>query len=161
MYTYGQPLYYMSSSDSSLAPITALPYVREQIFGTRHFTAVTFFAANRSAANAVALYPHLVREEAKARDLSSSQIDPKEVFQVLVVYEKSGWRAILVYGVPQIRETLVKGKVKVHHYQALERLFYATAEMLNVVLREELHIPTRQQTSLTDHGTFNKESLYK
>ncbi|KAF2213518.1 hypothetical protein CERZMDRAFT_96351 [Cercospora zeae-maydis SCOH1-5] len=70
MYPYGFQPVYMSSYDSSLASITALPYLREQ-----------------TCANAVALYPKHVRDEAKARGLSSSQVDAKEVFQILVIYE--------------------------------------------------------------------------
>ncbi|KAM3414031.1 hypothetical protein BST61_g10693 [Cercospora zeina] len=128
--------------EQTLVPVTGYPWVRDQIF-----------------ANAVALYPHLVTDEARALHSNSGQLDPKAVFQILTSFQRGGWQAILVYGVPTIEGVLIRGKSKGTVMEALNRLLYAISEMLAVRCRIELHIPGRSRTSVTDHGTFNKDYL--
>lgn len=88
-----------------------MPFVREQIF-----------------ANAVALYPHLVNEVADKQSSSGRWLDPREVFQVLLTYEKQEWNAVLVHGVPRIKGTLMIAKADYDDHGAHDELLRATGE---------------------------------
>ncbi|GIZ48461.1 hypothetical protein CKM354_001152000 [Cercospora kikuchii] len=128
--------------DTDLAPITGQTFAREQIL-----------------ANAVALYPHLVREVANARHVSSGQVEPREVFQILATHGSSGWSAVLIYGVPRIKGVLAKGDTVWDLPSALDRLLKATGDMLSMRFHDELHISQRSATNATSYAIFNKEFL--
>ncbi|KAI5364192.1 hypothetical protein Slin15195_G098500 [Septoria linicola] len=128
--------------DSELAPVTGMPFARDQIF-----------------ANAVALYPHLIKDAAKAQRISSTQVDPKEVFQILTIHENSSWTAVLVHGVPRVEATLARGSPVWSMAESINRLLKATGEMLNMRLRDELHISSRSITKVSGFGQFNMKFL--
>ena len=111
--------------------------------------------SNATSANAVAL-PDLVREHARQIG-NNGYVDPKEVFfQILVIWSQGGWFALLAYGVPRVRHTLVEGKPKYNGEKALERLSWTISEALGMRYPSELGITRRTQKKLQD-GTINRD----
>ncbi|CAK1366945.1 uncharacterized protein RHO25_011668 [Cercospora beticola] len=131
-------MYYSDNSDRALPVITRTNYIREQIF-----------------ANAVALFPDLVREHARQTG-NNGYVDPKEVFQILVLWSQGGWFALLAYGVPRVRHTLVEAKPKYNGEKALERLSWTISEALGTRYPSELGIIGRSRRKLQD-GTINRD----
>ena len=118
---------------------------------------------DHTSANAVALYPHLVKEVTDKRGATSGPVDAREVFQVLLTRneDKLRWFAVLAYGVPRIKSTLATSKAEIETFYALESLLEGTGDALTVRCQEELHISRRNQTgkSVSDRATFDKQFL--
>ncbi|GIZ48462.1 hypothetical protein CKM354_001152100 [Cercospora kikuchii] len=128
----------MDYSNRALPVVTRTNYIREQIF-----------------ANAVALFPDLVSEHARQTG-THGYVDPKEVSQILVIWSQGGWFALLGYGVPRVRHTLVEGKPKYNAEKALERLSWTISEALGMRYPSELGITGQRQRKLQD-GTINRD----
>ena len=109
------------------------------------------------SANAAALYPNLVKDHP---DYSSTgKVDPKDVFQVLVIKESSGWIALLVHGVPRVRDTLVRTRSSQHGAEkVLTRLMDTTSELLGTRYPAELGISSRKELK-TGSGAANRDYL--
>ncbi|KAM3414032.1 hypothetical protein BST61_g10694 [Cercospora zeina] len=110
----------MYYSDRALPVVTRTQNIREQIF-----------------ANAVALFSELVREHAR-QTRNNGYVEPTEVFQILVISSHDGWFALLAYGVPRVRQTLVESKIKYSSEKALERLSRTISEALGMKFPKEL-----------------------
>ena len=141
--------------------------MRDQIFGIDcELSCLTEPCADIQTANAAALFPHLIKGYAAKTGQAASEVDPKNVFQVLLLYE-DGWIAALVYGNPTIKSTLARTtparnnflSSKVPMPVAIESLLGATAQMLGVKRRAELHIPGHNQHKISKHGTFDTDFL--
>ena len=118
---------------------------------------------DHTSANAVALYPHLVKEVADKRGAASGPVDAREVFQVLLIRNqtKLRWVAVLAYGVPRIKSTLATGIAELETFHAIASLLRGTSDALTERCQEELHISRRDQTgkSVSEHATFDKQFL--
>lgn len=86
-------------------------------------------------------------------------MDPRDVFQVLIIREKSSWIGLLVHRVPRVRPTLVRTKPsQTSAEKCLVRLMDTTAELLGTKYQAELSISSRKELRMKD-GAANRDFL--
>ncbi|PPJ58249.1 hypothetical protein CBER1_08254 [Cercospora berteroae] len=137
----------MDYANRALPVVTRTNYIREQVFGILSPIAIRI-RSNDASANAVALFPDLVREHARQTG--------SHAYVILVIWSQGGWFALLGYGVPRVRHTLVEGKPKYNAEKALERLSWTISEALGMRYPGEIGITGRSQKKLQD-GTINRD----